>query len=215
LFPNIKFLNNLYYFDQPTGQVLVPATGSGTSISADYPMTNNDFLYDYEQAHNIEYGEMPTLYFKLPAHNSFETGARISYFTSHYYTLPPDSDNITGGTSNALYTQKSYGIFFQDKYRPVHNLIIKAGIRLQAVGQEYFDELSPSSPEYATGHGGPNEGNSIYVALPSGGVEYLFNKNLNVFAGAGQSFTPPRYICLQRQFDDPAVFLHRHFSRKS
>jgi iron complex outermembrane receptor protein len=191
LFPNIKFLNNLYYFDQPTGQVLVPATGSGTNITAAYPMTSSDFLYDYEQAHNIEYGEMPTLYFKLPANNRLETGARISQFTSHFYTLPPDSNNITGGSSNAFYIQKSYGVFVQDKYKPVHNLIIKAGVRFQAVAQQYMDLLSPASPEYNTGHGGPNEGNSIYVTLPSGGAEYLLTKNLNIFAGAGESFTPP------------------------
>lgn len=203
LFPNIKFLNNLYYFDQPTGQVLVPATGSGTNISAQYPMTSSGFLYDYEQAHNIEYGEIPTLYFKLPANNSFETGARISYFSSEYFTLPPDSNNITGGSSNALYTQKSYGIFFQDKYKPLNQLIIKAGIRLQAVAQQYTDMLNPSSPEYNTGHGGPNGGNSIYVALPSGGIEYLLTKNLNVFAGAGESFAPPAIFAYKGNTSTP------------
>lgn len=199
LFPNIKFLNNLYYFDQPAGQVLVPATGSGTNITPQYPMTSSGFLYDYEQAHNIEFGEIPTLYFKLPANNSFETGARISQFASHFYTLPPDSNNITGGSSNAFYTQKSYGIFFQDKYRPIHRLIIKAGVRLQAVAQQYMDEVSPSSPAYQ----GQDAGNSIYAALPSGGAEYLLTKNINIFVGAGESFAPP------------AIFAYKNLSNPS
>ena len=218
--PDLRITNSLYANVEPQGNTSMPAgfcengassvsSCSGTPTTGFNTINPNfsgqlgyQFLQNYYQAEGYKAGDIAEVKYHLFKDDNLFLGMKGQYATYHYYTDPLLSNNIVGGTVDAIYSQTSIVGYLEDHYRPVKEVLINAGFRVASVAQ-YFNDQVPSSQwslynssgpggSYGGGGGvGVSNGGSMLVPMPHVGLNYYPNDNWKVYVTGGESFAPP------------------------
>lgn len=219
--PSIRVKNSLYAEVEPQGDTSMPAgfgSCNGASCTSNqfngtsplYQSINPNFsnqlgyqfLQNYYQAEGYKAGDIAELKYKLWKNDNVYLGMKGQYATYHYYTNPMFSDNIVGGTINAIYSQTSIVGYLEDHYRPVKQVLLNVGFRVASVAQ-YFNDQVPSSQwslfnnkgpggTYGGGGGvGVSNGASMLIPMPHAGLNIYPTDHWKLYANGGESFAPP------------------------
>ncbi|MHB1287223.1 MAG: TonB-dependent receptor [Leptospirales bacterium] len=212
--PKIRIKNSLYANVEPQGDTSMPAgftngggiangqTQAGTfqNISPNFSgQYGYQFTQNYYQAEGYKAGDIAEVKFNLWKNDNLYLGMKGQYATYHYYTDPMFSNNIVGGTVDAIYSQTTITGYLEDHYRPVKQVLLNVGFRVASVAQ-YFNDQVPSSQwgtftgggAYTGGGGvGVSNGGSMLIPMPHVGVNYYPNDNWKLYVTGGESFAPP------------------------
>ena len=204
--PSIRVKNSLYANVEPYGSTSMPAGfGSCNGISC----TSNQFaagstfqninpnmsgqlgyqfLQNYYQAEGYKAGDIAEVKYKLWKDDTLYLGMKGQYATYHYYIDPLQSNNIVGGTADAIYSQTSIVGYLEDHYRPVEQVLFNVGFRVASIAQ-YFNDQVPGG--YTGGGAGVSNGGSMLIPMPHVGLNYYPNDNWKLYVTGGESFAPP------------------------
>jgi len=207
--PDLRITNSLYANVEPQGNTSMPAGFSGTPTTGFNSIQANmsgqygyQFLQNYYQAEGYKAGDIAEVKYKLWKDDNLYLGMKGQYATYHFYTDPLLSNNIVGGTADAIYSQTSIVGYLEDHYRPVKPVLLNVGFRVASVAQ-YFNDQVPSSQwslynsngpggTYGGGGGvGVSNGASMVIPMPHVGLNYYPNDNWKLYVTGGESFAPP------------------------
>lgn len=216
--PDIRIKNSLYANVEPQGNTSMPAGFGSCTTSSCTPTTSSlgfnsinpnmsnqlgyQFLQNYYQAEGYKAGDIAEIKYRLWKDDNLYLGMKGQYATYHYYTDPLLSNNIVGGTVDAIYSQTSIVGYLEDHYRPVKPVLLNVGFRVASVAQ-YFNDQVPSSQfslynnsgpggSYGGGGGvGVSNGGSMLIPMPHVGLNYYPNDDWKIYVTGGESFAPP------------------------
>ncbi len=207
--PEIRITNSLFAILTPYGDSSAPAgfgSCNGASCTQSYtagstyqtinPNYSNQlgysFLDNFYKAEGYKAGDIAEIRITPWKNDSLYLGMRGSYSGSHYFTNPEFSNNIIGGTANALYSQTTIGAYLEDQFRPVPEILLKAGFRVMAVEQSYTD-LVPGSfqSSFPLSEVGANNGGAMVIPMPHIGLNYYPSDHWKIYANGGESFSEP------------------------
>ncbi len=204
--PSIRIKNSLYAVVEPYGNTSMPAgfgscNGSsctsnqfaaGSTFQTINPNMSGQlgyqFLQNYYQAEGYKTGDIAEVKFNLFKGDNLYLGMKGQYATYHYFIDPLQSDNIVGGTADAIYSQTTITGYLEDHYRPVQQVLLNVGFRVASVAQ-YFNDQVPAN--YTGGGAGVSNGGSMLVPMPHVGLNYYPNDNWKIYVTGGESFAPP------------------------
>ena len=215
--PKIRVKNSLFVNVEPQGNTSMPAgfgscngvtcTTSATSATSLYQGINPNFsnqlgyqfTQNYYQAEGYKAGDIAEVKFNLWKNDNLYLGMKGQYATYHYYTDPMFSNNIVGGTVDAIYSQTTITGYLEDHYRPVKQVLVNVGFRVASVAQYFNDQVPSSQWSLFTGGGtytggggvGVSNGGSMLIPMPHVGVNYYPNDNWKLYVTGGESFAPP------------------------
>ncbi len=203
---SIRIKNSLYAVVEPYGNTSMPAGfGSCNGVSC----TSNQFapgstfqtinpnmsgqlgyqfLQNYYQAEGYKAGDIAEVKFNLFKGDNLYLGMKGQYATYHYFIDPLQSDNIVGGTADAIYSQTTITGYLEDHYRPVQQVLLNVGFRVASVAQ-YFNDQVPGN--YTGGGAGVSNGGSMLIPMPHAGLNYYPTDNWKFYVTGGESFAPP------------------------
>ncbi|MCL4486065.1 MAG: TonB-dependent receptor [Nitrospirae bacterium] len=204
--PSIRIKNSLFANVEPYGNTNMPAGfGSCNGISC----TSNQFapgstfqnispnmsgqlgyqfLQNYYQAEGYKAGDIAEVKYNLFKNDNLFLGMKGQYATYHYYIDPLQSDNIVGGTADAIYSQTTITGYLEDHWRPVNEVLFNVGFRVASVAQ-YFNDQVPGN--YTGGGAGVSNGGSMLIPMPHVGLNYYPSDNWKLYVTGGESFAPP------------------------
>ncbi len=217
--PSLRIKNSLYANVEPQGNTSMPAglgSCNGTTCTPSYtpgsifqginPNFSNQlgyqFLQNYYQAEGYKAGDIAEIKYKLWKEDNLYLGMKGQYATYHYYTDPMFSNNIVGGTIDAIYSQTSIMGYLEDHYRPVKQVLLNVGFRVASISQ-YFNDQVPASQwslynnsgpggTYGSGGGvGVSNGGSMLIPMPHVGLNVYPTDHWKIYVTGGESFAPP------------------------
>ena len=204
--PSIRVKNSLYANVEPYGNTSMPAGfgscnglsctsnqfAAGSTFQTINPNMSGQlgyqFLQNYYQAEGYKAGDIAEVRFNLFKGDNLYLGMKGQYATYHYYIDPLQSDNIVGGTADAIYSQTTITGYLEDHYRPVQQVLLNVGFRVASVAQ-YFNDQVPSN--YSGGGAGVSNGGSMLIPMPHAGLNYYPSDNWKIYVTGGESFAPP------------------------
>ncbi len=215
--PSIRIKNSLYANVEPRGDTSMPAgfgscnngtctPGSSSSTSLYQSINPNfsnqlgyQFLQNYYQAEGFKTGDIAEVKFKLFKNDNVYLGMKGQYATYHYYTDPMFSNNIVGGTVNAIYSQTSIVGYLEDHYRPVKQVLLNAGFRVASIAQYFNDQVPADQWSLFTGGGtytggggvGVSNGAAMLIPMPHVGLNIYPSDHWKLYVNGGESFAPP------------------------
>ncbi len=204
--PDIRIKNSLYANVEPIGNTSMPAGfgscngisctsnqfASGSTFQNISPNMSGQlgyqFLQNYYQAEGYKAGDIAEVKYKLWKDDTLYLGMKGQYATYHYYIDPLQSDNIVGGTADAIYSQTTITGYLEDHYRPVDQVLLNVGFRVASVAQ-YFNDQVPGN--YTGGGAGVSNGGAMLIPMPHVGLNYYPNDHWKLYVTGGESFAPP------------------------
>lgn len=215
--PSIRIKNSLFANVEPVGDTSMPAgfgscssgtctPGSSSSTSLYQAINPNfsnqlgyQFLQNYYQAEGFKTGDIAEVKFKLFKNDNVYLGMKGQYATYHYFTDPLFSNNIVGGTVDAIYSQTTITGYLEDHYRPVKQVLLNAGFRVASIAQYFNDQIPASQWSLFTGGGtytggggvGVSNGAAMLIPMPHVGLNIYPTDHWKVYVNGGESFAPP------------------------
>ncbi len=193
--PSIRLKNSLYAEVEPQGDTSMPAGFSGTPGTGYNPISPNmsgqlgyQFLQNYYQAEGYKTGDIAEVRYNLFKNDLLYLGMKGQYATYHYMIDPLMSDNIVGGTNDAIYSQTSIVGYLEDHYQPVKQVLLNVGFRVASIAQYYNDQVSPSQ---TSSYQGVSNGGSELIPMPHVGVNVYPARHWKLYVTGGESFAPP------------------------
>ena len=216
--PSIRLKNSLYAVVEPQGDTSMPAgfgscngtTCTPNQFNATSPLYQSinpnfsnqlgyQFVQNYYQAEGYKTGDIAEIRYRLWKDDNLYLGMKGQYATYHYYTDPMFSDNIVGGTINAIYSQTSIVGYLEDHYRPAKPVLLNVGFRVASVSQYFNDQVPADQWSLFTGGGtytggggvGVSNGASMLIPMPHAGLNIYPTDNWKLYVTGGESFAPP------------------------